>query len=573
MADRSIFMRMAQLKVRLMKESWSIWERLKYILMPERSFYFTSVVYSLGVSILSLAIPISVQSLVNTVSFGILTQPLIVLSIVLLGLLLISGALKALRVYVLELFQRQFYARTTSDIALRVLNSEHRSFKEANGEEVTNRYFDVMTVQKKATLLLTDGLAFVLQTVVGLLLLGFYHPYFLIFDLILIGLIYFVITFFGKAAIETAIQESKVKYEVADWLNEMGRVDLFFKSKKRKDFAIGHSDELINKYLKKRSRHFRELFTQTVILLFIYAFMSALTLGLGGYLVIDGQITLGQLVAAELVVTVILSSFSKMGKYLESFYDLCAAVEKISKFYELPLENNERPFVSTMPLRDLELQSVKHSSGNYNYVYDYHFKEEKVYYVSTVLNSCKIICMNVIAAVEAPDQGEVILGGINYDEMNPIDIRDHIYIVGKANLFGATLSSNLNSVNCTISQKQIDTCLRIVGLEDVIDRYEEAMELKILPSGYPLWSSQTLRMEIAKSLLSDSSILIYTEVFDQIEKTIRGKILDYAKQIGKTVIVFSNKAHHNFTFNKYLSLDAEGFHEFDSPESIFKARK
>lgn len=506
-------------------------------------------------------------------TFGVLTQPLIVLSIVLMGLLIISGTLKALRVFVLELFQRQFYARTTSDIALRILNSDHLALKEANGEEIANRYFDVMTVQKKATVLLTDGLAFVLQTGVGLILLGFYHPYFLAFDLILIALIYFVIIFFGKNAIDTAIQESKAKYEVADWLSEMARVDLFFKSRRRKKYAIGFSDKLINKYLDKRSRHFRELFTQTVILLVIYALMSALTLGLGGYLVIDGQLTLGQLVAAELVVTVILTSFAKMGKYLESFYDLCAAIEKISIFYELPLEENEISSTTSMLPGDLHLKNVMHVYDERTYLYDYHFQQGKTYYLSTILNSCKVVYLSILSAVERAKQGEVFLGGVEFEELNPIDIRENIFIIFKPNLFGASLEENIASINCSAKKSQVEECLKVVGLENLDEVFEDGLEQKILPSGYPLWSSQMLRLEIAKGLLSDASVLVFTEIFDQVVKNTRGNILKYAQQLGKTVLVFSNKPNHNFEFEKYLSLDETGFKEFSSPEAIFKARR
>lgn len=552
--------------------SWTLSQRLKDILKPERSFYLTSIVYSIGVSLLSLAIPISVQSLVNTVTFGVLTQPLIVLSFVLLGLLLLSGTLKALRVYILELFQREFYARTTSDIALRILNSDHLSLKEHNGEELTNRYFDVMTVQKKATVLLTDGLAFFLQTLVGLILLGFYHPYFLAFDLILILLIYFVIILFGKRAIDTAIYESKSKYEVADWLYEMARYDLYFKSKKRKSWAIQFSDRLINKYLDKREIHFKELFTQTIILLVIYALMSALILGLGGYLVIDGQLTLGQLVAAELVVTVILTSFAKMGKYLESFYDLCAAVEKISKFYELKLEKNDLAENKLFHSGEIHFNNIQHKDYGRTCLLDYKFDAEKIYFLSTILNSNKVIFLNLISAIIKPQKGEIFIDGLSLQEINPNEIRDYIYIVSKPNLYRASLESNIHSINCSIKNSQLDDVLDIVGLGDLREHFIEGLEQVILSSGHPLWTSQLLKLEVAKALLSESKLIILTENFDMIEKQTRDNILEYAKYLKKTVIVFSNKSTYNFEFDEYLSLEDSGIKKYESPLQVFKAR-
>ena len=73
--------------------------KISLILRPETPFYLVSIVYGVAVSVLTLAVPISVQSLVNTVTFGFLIQPLIVLSIVLLSILLFSSVLNALQTY------------------------------------------------------------------------------------------------------------------------------------------------------------------------------------------------------------------------------------------------------------------------------------------------------------------------------------------------------------------------------------------------------------------------------------------------------------------------------------------
>jgi putative ABC transport system ATP-binding protein len=311
------------------------WPKIKLILNPEYPFYISSIIYGIGVSVLTLAIPISVQSLVNTVAFGVLTQPLVVLSIVLLLLLLFSGVLNALQVYVIELFQRRFFARTTLEVTQKLLKSSHEFVYQQNAVEFTNRFFDVMTVQKSFTTLITGGVAVILQTLVGLILLAFYHPYFLVFDILLIISLYYIWALFWRDALGTAVVESKAKYKVASWLEEVARENLFFKSNSRMEYALKVSDKNVIHYLDSRSKHFKTVFYQTILLLGTYALMSSLILGLGGYLVIEGQLTLGQLVAAELVVTVILASFSKAGKFLESFYDLFAAIDKLSQFYDL----------------------------------------------------------------------------------------------------------------------------------------------------------------------------------------------------------------------------------------------
>ncbi|MDA8793697.1 ABC transporter transmembrane domain-containing protein, partial [Bacteriovoracaceae bacterium] len=327
-------------------------------LKPEASFYLTSVVYGIGVSILSLAIPISVQALVNTVSFGVLTQPIIILSFILLGLLILSGVLNAFQVYVIELFQRHFYTRVSTDITLKLLYSTPKELSKKNGVDLVNRYFDVMTVQKKIAILLTGGITIVLQTIVGLLLLAFYHPYFLIFDIIFIIMLWPVWSIYSKKAIIAATEESKSKYEMATWLEEIARINHFFKNTETKSFAIQRADQNIKSYLINRKKHFYYLFSQNVLLLIIYAVMSSFILGLGGLLVIKEELTVGQLVAAELIVTVILGSFSKFGKYLESIYDLIAATEKISSLYAIDQYKEPESIIDEVKKYDLKLSKI-----------------------------------------------------------------------------------------------------------------------------------------------------------------------------------------------------------------------
>jgi putative ABC transport system ATP-binding protein len=342
--------------------SQEVWQKLLLVLRPERSFYFTTIIYSIGVSILSLGVPISVQALVNTVTFGVLLQPLVVLSFVLLALLVFSGALNALQYYIVEIFQRHIYTRITVDMTMKLLNVKFKDLERQNSTKLINRYFDVMTIQKSVTTLLTGGIDIILQTFVGLLLLAFYHPYFLAFDFVLVIFLWLSWVLFWKRAVQTAVYESKSKYEVASWLEEMSRLNLFFKTEKRKRYALEKADTKVLDYIENRTRHFKYSFMQNITLLATYAFMSAFVLGLGGFLVIEGELTIGQLVAAELVVTVILYNFAKSGKYLLSFYDLYAAVDKISVFYDLKSEDNSERFElekDDLFTFDLDLQDVE----------------------------------------------------------------------------------------------------------------------------------------------------------------------------------------------------------------------
>lgn len=539
-------------------------KKLVQILKPETSFYIISVVYGIGVSVLTLAIPISVQSLVNTVTFGVVLQPLIVLSIVLLSLLIFSGFLYALQKYIVELFQRHFYARTTADVAVKLVNASFDDITRRNGVELVNRYFDIMTVQKSVSKLLIGGVAVILQTLVGLILLAFYHPYFLVFDIVLIFLIWLTWYLFWKKAIKSAIYESKAKYKVANWLEEMARVNFFFKTWAKKRYALKESDKNINNYLDSRKRHFRKVFIQACLLILIYAIMSALILGLGGYLVIRGQLSLGQLVAAELVVTVILAGFAKFGSYLESFYDLFAALDKISELYDIEtIEYQDHHDFSQDGQLDLVLDKAVFRTNHYTFNLDYTFEKGKNYAVHCFYASAKFVFLDLVQKVKQPNNGKLNLGAVTYEQLSVFDIRDKVNLINNPVVIEGSLLDNLTFGLEHVQKSKINEVISLVELDKAVSHFPEGLNTKLLPSGHPLWRSQLIRLEVARAILSGCEIIILSENFDQIERDRKLKILNYIMESDMTVIYFSNDHLDSLHFDKYLSMDREKIVEID----------
>ncbi|HEU4533653.1 MAG TPA: ATP-binding cassette domain-containing protein, partial [Polyangiaceae bacterium] len=309
---------------------------MRALLRAERSDVWVVVAYAVTIGLLSLAVPVAVQSLVNTVAFGSLVQPLVVLTLLVLAGLGFANALRALQARVVELIQERLFVRAAADLAFRLPRAE--AFGGHHGPELVNRFFDVLTVQKGAASLLLDGLAIVLQTAIGMLLLAFYHPLLLAFDVVLLGAVAFLLLVLGRGATGTAVEESKAKYAVAAWLEELARHPAAFKGPGGSSFALGRVDALCRRYLGARRRHFRVLFRQIVGALTLHAVASAALLGIGGWLVLARQLTLGQLVAAELVVSAVVAGVAKFGKHLETYYDLLAAVDKLGHLVDLPLE-------------------------------------------------------------------------------------------------------------------------------------------------------------------------------------------------------------------------------------------
>ena len=185
------------------------------ILKPEASFYWLAAVYGIGISLLSLATPISVQMLINTIASTALTAPLVMLSLSLFSLLLISSLLYALRVHLMELFARRFYARMVAEITLISVYAQNPFFGDAKKSALFNRYFDVVYVQTAIPILMIGGFTTLLQIAVGFTLVSLYHPYFLGFTLVMIALIWIVWIVWGARALRTGVDLSHAKHSTA----------------------------------------------------------------------------------------------------------------------------------------------------------------------------------------------------------------------------------------------------------------------------------------------------------------------------------------------------------------------
>lgn len=309
-----------------------LWDLLITILGPERAFYKLAAIYCVAISLFTLAVPFSVQVLITTLTNTALHRPVIVLSIMLFVILCLYGFLVALQHQLLERFKRRFYARMVGEIAWR------NTYAEPDGPDrnaLANRYFDIMTVQHTVPILITNGFTLMLQTFVGLVLVSCYHPAFLIFNIVFVLLAYGIWRFYAPQATRKALLLSKQKYYAAAWLELLAAHHPATPAEAEQ--ALQRSDQEVTDYVNARINYFRYSFRQVIGFLMLYAVASSGLLATGGLLVVSGQLNLGQLVAAELVLSAIFFGMSKAGEYLTYYYDLTAAVEKLSQFLSIPV--------------------------------------------------------------------------------------------------------------------------------------------------------------------------------------------------------------------------------------------
>jgi ATP-binding cassette subfamily B protein len=472
--------------------------------------------YTSLTGILALVVPLAAQALVNTVAVGIFLQPLVVLSFAVLMLLLFRGFLRLLNLYLVELIQQRVFMRVSLELAHHLPRIRQEALAGTYPPELANRFFDILTVQKTWAKLLLDGPAALLQSLVGLLLMGFYSPLLLAFDVILVACSAFVLFGLGLGGIRTSIRESSKKYDVAHWLEEVARCEQNLKFTASPEFTVLESDTLVNSYLDARKGHFRVLLRQATGSYLLQAVASAGILAVGGWLVIQRQLTMGQLVASELIVLSVLAALEKVIRLAEPFYDLLTALYKIGNVTDLPREPSGSVSLDSrgQPPR-LELHDVSFAyPGGSNILEGLKLILEPGRHLGVTgpSGAGKTTMLNLLAGLSPPKEGTARLAGRSLGEYQIEDLRSTISVVGnRLEVFTSSFEVNLRVGRRDISEAELHRVLELTGLDEDLARMPKGLQTEVLSEGRNLSSGQVQRLLLARSMLGTPSILFLDE--------------------------------------------------------------
>ena len=490
------------------------------LLRPEWPDIWIVLVFAFIVGLLMLATPIAVESLVNTVAFGRFLQPVIVLAIILLTFLAFSAAMRALQTYVVELVQRRLFARVAGDLAYRLPRAKIEDTDSVYLPELANRFFEIVTVQKVTAQLLLDGIGLILTATIGMAVLGFYHPWLLGFDVVMMASIAVIIFVLGKGAIPSAVKESKHKYYMASWLEDISRCPTTFRTAGGAALALERADRLVHEYLEARHKHFSILLRQILFALGLQAVASTALLGIGGWLVISQQLTLGQLVAAELIVTVIVGAFAKLGKHMESFYDLIASVDKLGILFDLPTEHHDglMEVASDAPAQ-VQLQNVQYSGrpggrlfGSVNAV----VQSGETCALLGPSGCGKSTLLDMIYGLRLPSGGHITIDDFDPLELRPDVLRSHVALVRRSEIFHGTLEENIHLHRPDVTSADVRHALEAVGLYEHVLSLPDGFDTKLNGAGSPLSSSQRDFLCLARAIAARPRLLLIDGLFDSL---------------------------------------------------------
>ncbi|WP_164156893.1 ATP-binding cassette domain-containing protein [Sandarakinorhabdus rubra] len=510
------------------------------ILWPEKAYFWLAIIYGIGIALLGLAVPISVQLLINSIANTALPVPLFTLSLILFALLVISGLLSVLRIHLMELYRRRFMARLVADVTLRAINAADPFFQDDRRIDLFNRYFELVNMQKAVPSLLIGGFTIILGMIVGFIVTSFYHPFFLAFNLVLIVLLYAVWAIWSKGAMKTSIILSHEKYNAAHFLETVGASNGFYKSARHIDYALGRAEQVTANYVKAHAAHFRFQFPQTIAFYFLYAVASAGLLALGGWLVIQEQLSIGQLVAAELILSGVFAGMNSLYSYLDDWYDLVASIEELSLLYGLKQEVAAPAGVAPPKGGSLALNQVRVTLPLGEAELNLEIPE-----------ASRLVCQGVpgmerefadlLKRLDQPTAGLITLGGVDIAIMDPLALRSAVMVLDRAAIVESTIADYLRLANPAKTAAEQMAALRLVGLDDRIALMPDGIHTRLSSTGAPFSVAKMMQLKLAAAILSEPRILVLSPLFDTVTLTRLRAVFGHFRQLDTTILYFSNR--------------------------------
>lgn len=520
-------------------------QRLLLLLRGESSDIWVVVIFAMVSGLLTMTTPLAVEALVNTVAFGRFLQPVIVLSLMLLVFLIFQAAIRAVQTFVVEIIQQRLFARVAADLSFRLPRTRVEALDEKYAPELVNRFFDIVIVQKSVAQLLLDGVSLVLSVAVGMAVLGFYHPYLLAFDVVLVFAIAFTAFVLGHGAVKTSVKESKTKYAMAAWLEDLARCRTTFRYDGAAEFAMERSDHLIYDYLIARKKHFKVLIRQIIFMLLLQALASTALLAIGGWLVISGELSLGQLVAAELIVAVVVGSLAKFSKHVESFYDLMASIDKLGSLFDLPIERTDG-LLTMGSGTGIIAKDVSYSLPD---------GREILNHVSLTIQSgqkvalsghsgCgKSLLLDMLFGLREPVSGLITVNGIDPRDVRPDVLRRRIALARDVEVFEGTIAENVHLERPDISIGDVRAALELTGLLTQIQQHPQGLDTPLTSAGPPLTTSQLRRLMVARAIAGSPEIVLLDEILDCMSDESSAEILQRIVDADRpwTIVLVTNR--------------------------------
>ncbi|MGB5171777.1 MAG: ATP-binding cassette domain-containing protein [Eudoraea sp.] len=515
------------------KNILTAWQRLMGLLKLDKKDILQIFYYAIFAGVVNLSLPLGIQAIINLIQGAqVSTSWIILVILVSLGVAFV-GILQLMQIRIIENVQQKIFTRASFEFVYRFPKIKMNQLLDYYPPELANRFFDILNVQKGLSKILIDFPAALLQILLGLLLLSFYHPFFIVYGILLLLLIYVVFRFTAQRGLETSLEESKNKYKVAHWIQEIARSIISFKLSGKTNLAMDKNDILVTKYLDARESHFKILVIQFAQMIGFKVLVTVGLLLIGGILVLNQEMNIGQFVAAEIIILLVINSVEKLILGLETFYDLLTSLEKLGQVVDKELE----PQDGEMPFKKDEAFTVELDEVSYNVPGR---EKQIINSVSlTITPGCTILIhgssgsgkstlLRLIAGIIEPDQGNIYVNNVSLKMINLNYYRSHI---GKSlpeeSPFEGSILENITFGDKSISEDDVYWALEKTCLVEFVKNQPKGLHTMLYPEGQQIPYVVSKKIVLARSIVKRPSMIILKDPLDHFNPNETKQIMDF----------------------------------------------
>ena len=551
--------------------------RILRVLKMERHEISSVYFYAILQGLIQLSLPLGIQSIISFVLGGTISASLIFLIVLVVGGVFITGLRQVNQLKLIEKVQQKIFVRYSFVISDRLPKINLQKLDSGYLPELVNRFFDTISLQKGISKLLLDIPAATIQILFGLILLSFYHPVFILFGLSLIIIIFLILKTTSAKGMESSLRESDYKYKVAGWLEEIARVIKSFKFSRTQELSLAKTDKFVTGYLDQRTLHFKILLKQYWTLIVFKVIITASMLIVGSVLLVNQQLNIGQFIAAEIVILMVITSVEKLIINLDNVYDVLTAVEKLGKISDVPLEENgivklaENTKAITLEIKNLDFRySDDQLHPVLNNVSFSISPGEKICIMGRA-GSGKSTLLKLLTGAYKRFDGIININNMPINNYDLSTLRQNIGILfSQHDIFEGTLIENISMGNEKISPEHIQELAGQLGLKKFLSSLPEGFGTRLDPVGKKLSHKIIQKILLLRALVNHPGLILLEEPFEGLEEEPKASIIDYLLNNCKdqTMLISSNDAAFAAACDKVLFLEDGKVKAFDNWNAV-----
>ncbi len=510
----------------------SPWSRFFNLITLEKKDILQIFYYALFAGVLSLSLPLGIQAIINLIQGAQISSSWIILVVLVTLGVSFTGILQIMQLRIIETLQQRIFTRSSFELSYRFPKLKMNTLRQYYPPELANRFFDTLSIQKGLAKILIDVPSALIQIVFTLILLSFYHPFFILFGLGLITLMFFVFQYTVRRGLDTSLEESKHKYRVAHWIQEIARSIVSFKLAAHSDLSLKKNDEYVKDYLDAREAHFKIIKLQYIKLIGFKVAVTAGLLIIGGMLVLNQQMNIGQFVAAEIIILLVIASVEKLIVSLETLYDMLTSIEKLGQLVDLEIENQSGKLINPEDPFVLELKDIEYavSDREQPILTDINIKiaPKEILLIQGDTGAGKSSLLRLLAGVIEPTQGDLFVGEHN---LKAIQLNNYRSMLGLSLSdeapFEGTLNENLTFGDNSISDGEIRRVMEVLGLHEFVKAQPFGLSSLINSQGKHISYTVSKKLILARAILHQPKCLILEDPLDIFTTEETQSIIDY----------------------------------------------